>query len=87
MAFTKDGDAFWGVMREAPKGGQLDELNEQINRIIAKVRAKVEHPLRIIKRQIGHVKTRHQGFAKNRPHLLTLFALGNLFLMRRILAA
>ena len=43
-AFTKDGDAFWGVMRKAPKGGELDELDEQINRIIAKVRAKVEHP-------------------------------------------
>ena len=85
--FTKDGNAFWGVMRKAPKGGELDELDEQINRIIAKVRAKVEHPFRILKRQFGHVKTRYRGLAKNRAHLFTLFALGNLFLMRRRLAA
>jgi transposase, IS5 family len=31
------------VMRKAPKGGDLDPLDVQINRIIAKVRAKVEH--------------------------------------------
>jgi IS5 family transposase len=86
-AFTKKGDAFWGVMRKAPKGGELDEFDEQINRIIAKVRAKVEHPFRILKRQFGHVKTRYRGLAKNRAHLFTLFALGNLFLMRRRLLA
>ena len=48
-------------MRKAPKGGELDELDEQINRIVAKVRAKVEHPFRILKRQFGHVKTRYRG--------------------------
>jgi len=85
--FTKNDGAFWGVMRKAPKGGELDELDAQINRIIAKVRAKVEHPFRILKRQFGHVKTRYRGLAKNRAHLFTLFALGNLFLMRRRLAA
>jgi IS5 family transposase len=33
---------FWGVMRKAPKGGNLHPLEESTNRIIAKVRAKVE---------------------------------------------
>jgi IS5 family transposase len=51
------------------------------------VRAKVVHPLRAIKRQFGHVKTRYWGLAKNRAHLFTLFALGNLFLARRRLMA
>lgn len=46
------------------------------------VRAKVEHPFRVIKRQLGHVKTRYRGLAKNSAHLFTLFALGNLFLVR-----
>ena len=81
-AFSEDGKV-WGVMRKAPKGGQLDPIDEEINRIIAKVRAKVEHPFRVIKRQFGHVKTRYRGLAKNRAHLFTLFALGNLFLVRR----
>ncbi len=85
-AFCKDGKV-WGVMRKAPKGGKLDELDEVTNRIIAMVRAKVEHPFRVLKRQFGHVKTRYRGLAKNRAQLFTLFALGNLFLVRRRLLA
>ena len=70
-------------LRKAPKGGKLDPIYEEINRIIAVVRAKVEHPFRVLKRQFGHVKTRYRGLAKNRAQLFTLFALGNLFLVRR----
>jgi transposase, IS5 family len=73
----------WGVMRKAPKGGALHPLDERANRIIAMVRARVEHPFRVIKRQFGHVKTRYRGLAKNRAQIFTLFALGNLFLVRR----
>jgi IS5 family transposase len=47
------------------------------------VRAKVEHPFRVIKRQFGHVKTRYRGLARNRAQLFTPFALANLFLVRR----
>ena len=78
---------FWGVMRKAPKGSPLHPIDAQINRIIAMVRAKVEHPFRVIKRQFGYVKTRYRGLAKNRAQLFTLFALGNLFLVRRKLMA
>ena len=85
-AFKGPGKA-WGVMRKAPKGSPLDPLDAQINHIIAKVRAKVEHPFRVIKRQFGHVKTRYRGLAKNRAQLFTLFALGNLFLVRKRLMA
>ena len=78
---------FWGVMRKAPKGSALHPIDEDINRIIAKVRARVEHPFRVIKRQFGYIKTRYRGLAKNRAQLFTLFALGNLFLVRRKLMA
>lgn len=78
---------FWGVMRKAPKGSPLHPVDARINRVIAMVRAKVEHPFRVIKRQFGHVKTRYRGLAKNRAQLFTLFALGNLFLVRRRLLA
>ena len=74
-------------MRKAPKGGKLHPVDERANRIIAMVRAKVEHPFRVIKRQFGHVKTHYRGLAKNRAQLFTLFALGNLFLVRRKLMA
>ena len=65
----------------------MHRLDERANRIIAMVRARVEHPFRIIKRQFGHVKTRYRGLAKNRAQLFTLFALSNLFLVRRRLMA
>lgn len=86
VAFKGPGKV-WGVMRKAPKGSPLHPLDAQINRVIAMVRAKVEHPFRVIKRQFGHVKTRYRGLAKNRAQLFTLFALGNLFLVRRRLLA
>jgi len=85
-AFSDEGKV-WGVMRKAPKGGKLHPEDEKINRIIAMVRARVEHPFRVLKRQFGYVKTRYRGLAKNRAQLFTLFALGNLFLVRRRLLA
>ena len=74
-------------LRKAPKGGKLDPLDERINRVIAMVRAKVEHPFRVIKRQFGYVKTRYRGLARNRARIFTLFAPGNLFLVRKRLMA
>ena len=71
------------MIRKSPKGGKLHPLDERINRVIAMVRAKVEHPFRVIKRQFGYTRTRYRGLAKNRAQLFTLFALGNLFLVRR----
>jgi IS5 family transposase len=40
-----------------------------------------------IERQFDHVKTHYRGIPKNRAQLFTLFALGNLFLVRRRLMA
>jgi IS5 family transposase len=51
------------------------------------VRARVEHPFRVLERQFGYLKTRYRGLAKNRAQLFTLFALGNIFLVRRRLLA
>lgn len=71
----------WGVIHKAPRGGELHPVDERINRLVAVVRAKVEHPFRVIKRPFGHTKTRYRG------QLFTLFALGNLFLVRGRLMA
>jgi len=38
----------WGVMRKAPKGDKLHPLDARANRIIAMLRARVEHPFRVI---------------------------------------
>ncbi|XJG74296.1 IS5 family transposase (plasmid) [Escherichia coli] len=45
----------------------------------ASIRAKVEHPFRIIKRQFGFVKARYKGLLKNDNQLAMLFTLVNLF--------
>jgi IS5 family transposase len=54
---------------------------------MAKVRARLEHPFRVLKGQLGYLNTRYRGLAKNRAQLFTLFALRNLFLVRRKLMA
>ena len=52
-----------------------------------RVRAKVEHQFRVIKRQFGHVKVRYRGLKKNTSQLFTLFALSNLWMARKKLPA
>jgi IS5 family transposase len=53
----------------------------------ASIRAKVEHPFRVIKRQFGLTKVRFKGLAKNTAHVVTLFALSNLWMARKKLIA
>lgn len=64
-----------------PLGAVVDKLEH----VKASIRAKVEHPFRVIKRQFGHVKVRYRGLAKNKAQLHTLFALSNLWMVRRTL--
>ena len=67
------------------KTDRIDCLTDEVERIKASIRAKVEHPFRVIKRQFGHVKVRYRGLKKNTAQLRTLFALSNLWMARRSL--
>ncbi len=49
----------------------------------ASIRAKVEHPFRVIKRQFGFTKVRYRGLAKNAAQVITLFKLCSLWTARR----
>uniref|UniRef100_UPI00300A6C7E transposase n=1 Tax=Klebsiella pneumoniae TaxID=573 RepID=UPI00300A6C7E len=49
----------------------------------AQVRAKVEHPFRVIKRQFGYTKVRFRGLTKSSAQQTTLFALSNLWMVRK----
>jgi len=69
--------------RRALPDTETGRLQAWIERIKASIRAKVEHPFRIIKRQFGHTRVRYRGLAKNAAQLITLFALGNLWLCRK----
>jgi IS5 family transposase len=59
------------------------DLLEQAEKLKASVRAKVEHLFRVINRKIDHVKVRYRGLAKNTAQLVTLYALSNLWMVRK----
>ena len=76
-----------GKRRTLDLNDPQDALTEEIERKKASIRAKVEHPFRVIKRQFGLVKVRYRGLLKNRLQLTTLFALSNLWMARGKLMA
>ena len=55
------------------KTRKVDALVDQLEALKASIRAKVEHPFRVIKRQFGHLKVRYRGLAKNTAQLTLLF--------------
>jgi IS5 family transposase len=73
------------ILREA--GGAMGEMLDKAQKLKASVRAKVEHPFRVIKRQFGYIKTRYRGLKKNAAQIATLFALSNLWMARQRLMA
>ena len=60
-----------------------DFVAERVEKMQAGIRAKVEHPFRVIKRQFGFTRVRYRSLAKNTAQVVTLFALGNLWMARR----
>ena len=84
----------WQVAMRPGKRKKLDKANSPVDALIdkiekckASVRAKVEHPFRVLKRQFGYVKVRYRGLKKNTLQLKTLFALSNLWMVRHQLMA
>jgi IS5 family transposase len=79
----------WFVAMQPGKRRALDpskksaRLLEKAEQLKASVRAKVEHPFRVIKQQFGYAKVRYRGLAKNTARLTMMFALGNLWMARR----
>jgi len=79
----------WFVAMQPGKRRALDpskksaRLLEKAEQLKASVRAKVEHPFRLIKQQFGYAKVRYRGLAKNTARLTMMFALGNLWMVRR----
>ena len=73
-----------GKRREPDKANSpIDALIDKIEKCKAGIQAKVEHPFRVVKRQFGFVKVRYRGLKKNTLQLKTLFALSNLWMVRR----
>ncbi len=71
--------------RRALPDTRWGRMIEKAEHAKASIRAKVEHPFRIVKRQFGYMKTRFRGLAKNTAQLTVLFALANVYQVRRLL--
>ena len=69
------------------KRANLKRATEKLETLKAKLRARVEHPFRVVKRQFGFMKVRFKGLAKNTAQVITLFALSNLWMARKQLLA
>jgi IS5 family transposase len=61
----------------------LTEQWKKINRTRSRVRARGEHAFHVVKRLWGFTKVRYRGLAKNRARTYTMFALANLYMVRR----
>ena len=67
-----------GKRKQLDPGRPIERLTDELERIQASIRAKVEHPLRVIKHQLGFTKVRYRGLKKNAAHVQTLFPLSDL---------
>ena len=72
-----------GKRKALDKSTQMGEIMDKLEQTKARIRAKVEHPFRVIKQQFGHAKVRYRGLAKNTARLTMLFALSNHWMARR----
>ena len=61
----------------------LTEHQRKLNRLRSATRARGEHAFRVVKCLWGFTKVRYRGLAKNTARLFTMFALANLYLVRR----
>jgi IS5 family transposase len=79
----------WHVAMQPGKRRKLDLTHEwarmlnEVERIKASVRAKVEHPFHVIKNLFRHKKVRYKGLAKNEAQLFSLFGLANIVLAKQ----
>lgn len=61
----------------------LSAYDRRLNRLRSAVRARGEHAFRIVKQLWGFTKVRYRGLAKNTARLFAMFALANLYMVRR----
>ena len=76
-----------GKVRALKKHPRINKDKIRAEYLKASIRAKVEHPFRIIKCQFGFVKARYRGLQKNDNKLAMLFTLANIVRVDQMLRA
>lgn len=78
---------FYGIADRGKRSHPLSSSQRKKNRKHSSVRSKVEHPFHVLKNLWHFRKVRYRGLAKNDLQLHALFALCNLYLVRKRLLA
>jgi IS5 family transposase len=89
-AYVENEKLTWVVAKRRSQVEKIANARERVRALRrekrkAQVRAFVEHPFRIVKCVFGYRKVRFKGLLKNTAQLLTLFALANLYIARKLL--
>ena len=71
------------VNRRGTRSKPLTEYQRMINRARSRTRARGEHAFRIVKQLWGFTKVRYRGLAKNTARAFAMFALANLYMVRK----
>jgi IS5 family transposase len=71
------------VNRRGTRSKPLTESQRMINRARFRTRARGEHAFRVVKQLWGFTKVRYRGLAKNTARAFAMFALANLYMVRK----
>ncbi len=84
---TKNLNVHWFIAERPGKRKTMTKDMLSVEKIKASIRAKVEHPFRIIKQQFGYWKVRYRGLNKNTNRLFCLAGFANLITCKKMLMA
>jgi transposase, IS5 family len=79
----READIRYRVNQRAKRFHPLTAAQRHRNHSRSRIRARVEHPFNVVKRLWGFTKVRYHGMAKNLAKAYAMFALANLYLVRR----
>ena len=77
------GGIAWHIDRKGTAGHPLTPMDQDWNREQHRTRAKGEHAFLVVKHRRGYRKVRYKGLLKNAAQVFILFALANLYLVRK----
>ena len=73
----------WCISRKGSRSRPLSDKDREWNHVHNRIRAKGEHAFHVVKCLWNYRKVRYKGLAKNAAQMFSLFALANLYLVRK----
>lgn len=73
----------WCISRKGSRNHPLSDEDQEWNHVHNRIRAKGEHAFHVVKCLWNYRKVRYKGLVKNAAQMFSLFALANLYLVRK----